>query len=142
MTLVGGHSRLSADEREAIGTTLANAARRDAAVQAMLVRRLLDTNAADLADLRRAVSRRDWPGVHRSVHRIKGAAALARCTTLVAAGKSLESAAGQGSAAVVNTLLPRYIAILAEFNDTLSALCPDSGAAVADALPAPPVQRI
>lgn len=115
---------LTADERHAIGVAVRGAACHDATVQAMLVARLLDGNAADARALHRAVALRDWTGVQRSLHRLKGSAALARCNTLVAAGKSLESAAGQGNAAVVNTLFPRYTAILKEFNDTLLALRP------------------
>ncbi|RZT31927.1 Hpt domain-containing protein [Cupriavidus agavae] len=122
MKPAGVRHRLPPDELSAIGAALAEASRHDAALQSMLVARLLETNATDLADLRFAVARRDWPGVRRTVHRIKGAAALAGCTSLVAAGKSIESAAGQGNGAVVNTLLPRYIAILDAFNDTLSAV--------------------
>ncbi|WP_257993587.1 Hpt domain-containing protein [Cupriavidus pauculus] len=90
----------------------------------MLVARPLDGNTTDLQALRNGVALRDWPAVQRSLHRIKGSAALARCNTLVAAGKSLESAAGQSNAAVINTLLPRYTAILKEFNETLLALRP------------------
>jgi len=122
MTSGRARPHLADDERRAIAAAVANAARHDVTVRAMLLTRLLDANLADLEHLRRAVCRRDWPTVHRSLHRIKGSAALARCGTLVAAGKSLESAAGQGNAAVVNTLLPRYVAIVQEFNDTLSAL--------------------
>ncbi|WP_082926233.1 Hpt domain-containing protein [Cupriavidus sp. D384] len=124
MTPGGAWIHLVADERHAIGIAVRGAACHDATVQAMLVARLLDGNAEDLNALRKAVALRDWPAVQRSLHRIKGSAALARCNTLVAAGKSLESAAGQGNAAVINTLLPRYTAILKEFNDTLLALRP------------------
>ena len=124
MTSGRARPHLADDERRAIAAAVANAARHDVTVRAMLLTRLLDANLADLEHLRRAVCRRDWPTVHRSLHRIKGSAALARCNTLVAAGKSLESAAGQGNAAVINTLLPRYTAILKEFNDTLLALRP------------------
>lgn len=123
----GAFVHLTDDERRAIGIAIAGAACHDVTVQAMLVAHLQDANTTDLADLRRAVARRDWPGVQRSVHRIKGSAALARCSTLVAAGKSLESAATPGNAAVVNTLLPRYTAILKEFDATLSALRPGRG---------------
>ncbi|MWL90688.1 Hpt domain-containing protein [Cupriavidus sp. SW-Y-13] len=122
MTSVGARHRLPPDERDIIGAAVAHAARQDPTMQAMLVARLIETNATDLQDLRHAVTRRDWPGVRRTVHRIKGAAALARCASVIAAGKSIESAAGQGNAAVVNTLLPRYVAILGAFNDTLAAL--------------------
>lgn len=115
---------LKPDECRAIGVAVASAACRDATVQTMIVTHLLDANDKDLAELRRAVARRDWPDVQHCLHRIKGSAALARCTSLLAAGKSLESAAGQGNAAVVNTLFPRYVAILKEFSDTLSALRP------------------
>lgn len=124
MTAGDARAHLQADERRAIGVAVSGAACRDAAVQTMLLAHLIDGNTRDLADLRKSVARRDWPDVHRCLHRIKGSAALARCKTLVAAGKSLDSAAGQGNAAVVNTLLPRYAAILKEFNDTLEALRP------------------
>jgi HPt (histidine-containing phosphotransfer) domain-containing protein len=124
MTLGDASVHLKADERRAIGAAISSAACHDPTVRTMLLAQLMDANTTDLADLRRAVVRRDWPGVNRTLHRIKGSAALARCPTLVAAGKSLESAAGNGNAAVVNTLLPRYAAILKEFNDTLSALRP------------------
>ncbi len=127
MTAARARPRLAADERRAIGAALAHAARHDTMVHAMLVTHLLEGNTSDLAELRRAVSRRDWQAVHRSVHRIKGSAALARCATLVAAGKSIESAAGHGNAAVVNILLPRYTAIVEEFNATLAALSPAAG---------------
>lgn len=120
---------LTAEERHAIGVAVRGAACHDATVQAMLVARLLDGNAADARALRKAIALRDWAAVQRSLHRIKGSAALARCNTLVAAGKSLESAAGQANAAVVNTLFPRYTAILKEFNDTLLALRPGQGGA-------------
>ena len=122
MTSGGAGARLTAEERRAIGPALANATRRDAAMYAQLLKQLFDANRVDLAGLRRAIARRDWPAVHHSVHRIKGSAALARCTSLVASGKSLESAAAQGNAAVVNALLPRYAAMVTEFNDTLSDL--------------------
>lgn len=118
----GARVHLTPEERTAIGIAVRGAACHDVTMLAMLVTRLLDGNAQDLADLRRAIARRDWPEVQRSLHRLKGSAALARCHTLVVAGKSLESAAGQGNAGVVNTLLPRYAAILKEFDDTLSAL--------------------
>ncbi|MCA3183767.1 MULTISPECIES: Hpt domain-containing protein [unclassified Cupriavidus] len=124
MTAGGTCPHLSAEERHAIAVAVRGAACHDATVQAMLVSRLLEGNASDLRTLRKAVALRDWPTVQRSLHRIKGSAALARCNTLVTAGKSLESAAGQGNAAVVNTLLPRYTAILKEFDDTLLALRP------------------
>ncbi len=88
----------------------------------MLLTRPIDANTTDLAELRHAVERRDWPGVHRNVHRLKGSAALGRCPTPVAAGKSIESAARQGKAAVVNALLPRYVAIVTELNDQLREL--------------------
>ncbi|MBV8271446.1 MAG: Hpt domain-containing protein [Cupriavidus sp.] len=126
MTPSGTPSVLTAEECRAFGPALANAARDDLAVYHMLLTRLLDANTTDLVELRHAVDRRDWPGVHRSVHRLKGSAALARCPTLVAAGKSIESAAGHGKAAVVNALLPRYVAIVAEFNDQLQKLRGDS----------------
>ncbi|SDP76611.1 Hpt domain-containing protein [Ralstonia sp. 25mfcol4.1] len=122
-------THLTAEERDAIGIAVRGAACHDTTVQAMLVARLLDGNATDASALRKAVALRDWAAVQRSLHRIKGSAALARCNTLVAAGKSLESAAGQGNAAVVNTLFPRYTAILKEFNDTLLALRPAHGGA-------------
>jgi len=125
MTQAGTPSVLTADECKAFGPALANAARDDPAVYDMLLVRLIDANTTDLAELRHAVDRRDWPGVQRNVHRLKGSAALARCPTLVAAGKSIESAAGQGKAAVVNALLPRYIAIVTEFNEQLRAIRPD-----------------
>lgn len=148
MTPAGGYTRLPADERRAIAKALTHAARHDATLHAMLVTRLIEANTADLAALHKAIARRDWPGVHRSAHRLKGSAALARCATLVAAGKSLESAAGQGSTIVVNTLFPRYVAIVAEFNATLAALCPaeddgnvaDEAAAVAPDVP--PARRL
>ncbi len=124
MTPGGACPHLAAEERRAIAVAVRGAACHDPTVQSMLVSRLLDGNASDLRTLRKAVALRDWPTVQRSLHRIKGSAALARCNTLVAAGKSLESAAGEGNAAVVNTLLPRYTAILKEFNDTLLALRP------------------
>ena len=124
MSLRAARPRLAADERHAIGTTLAKVAQHDAQVKTVLLQSLLDANVVDAADLHGAVSRRDWPEVHRCVHRIKGGAALARCPTLIAAAKSIESAAGQGNAAVVNALLPRFIAIVSEFNDTLSMLFP------------------
>lgn len=127
MTPARARPRLAAEERRAIGAALEHAARHDTMVHAMLVTHLLEGNTSDLADLRRAVSRRDWQAVNRSVHRIKGSAALARCATLVAAGKSIESAAGHGNVAVVNILLPRYTAILEEFNATLAALSPAAG---------------
>jgi HPt (histidine-containing phosphotransfer) domain-containing protein len=88
----------------------------------LLLTRLIDANHGDLTDLRRAAKLRDWAGVHRSIHRLKGSAALARCPTLVAAGKSIESAAKYRKAAVVNALLPRYVAIVTEFNDRLRDL--------------------
>ena len=139
MTPGGACPHLAAEERHAIAVAVRGAACHDATVQAMLVARLLDGNAADLDALRKAVTLRDWPTVQRSLHRIKGSAALARCNTLVAAGKSLESAAGHGNAAVVNTLLPRYTAILKEFNDTLLALrpgrCQSAGEHTPDASP-------
>ncbi|SDD33825.1 Hpt domain-containing protein [Cupriavidus sp. YR651] len=105
-----------------MGPALVNAARDDVLLYRMLLTRLMDTNAADLANLRRAAALRDWAGVQRSVHRLKGSGALARCTTVVVAGKSLESAARQGKAAVVQALLPRYIAIVTEFSDALAGL--------------------
>ncbi len=67
-----------------------------------------------MANLQRTVATSDWTGVQRTVHRIRGSAALARCPTLVAAGKSLESAARQGKPAVIDALLPRYVAIVTE----------------------------
>lgn len=120
MTAGGTCPHLSAEERHAIAVAVRGAACHDATVQAMLVSRLLEGNASDLRTLRKAVALRDWPTVQRA----NAALPLMRCNTLVAAGKSLESAAGEGNAAVVNTLLPRYTAILKEFDDTLLALRP------------------
>jgi len=122
MTRTGARRVLPRAEREAMGTAVANAARDDPALYRMLLARLIETNEADMANLQRTVAMRDWTGVQRTVHRTKGSAALARCPTLVAAGKSLESAARQGKPAVIDALLPRYVAIVTEFNDALIAL--------------------
>ncbi|WP_454765750.1 Hpt domain-containing protein [Cupriavidus campinensis] len=122
MTPAGARRILPRAEHDAMGQAVANAARDDPALYRMLLARLIETNQADMANLRRAAAVRDWAGVQRTVHRIKGSAALVRCPTLVAAGKSLEAAARQGKGAVVGALLPRYIAIVTEFNDALLAL--------------------
>ncbi|TSP09388.1 Hpt domain-containing protein [Cupriavidus campinensis] len=122
MTHAGARRVLPRAEREAMGTAVANAARDDPALYRMLLARLIETNEADMANLQRTVATGDWTGVQRAVHRTKGSAALARCPTLVAAGKSLESAARQGKRAVIDALLPRYVAIVTEFNDALIAL--------------------
>ncbi|GAA7760724.1 MULTISPECIES: Hpt domain-containing protein [Cupriavidus] len=122
MTSSGTPSVLTTEECQAFGPALASAAREDPTVYHLLLTRLIDANHGDLTDLRRAAKLRDWAGVHRSIHRLKGSAALARCPTLVAAGKSIESAAKYRKAAVVNALLPRYVAIVTEFNDRLRDL--------------------
>lgn len=122
MTRAGARRVLPRAEREAMGAAVANAARDDPVLYRMLLARLIETNEADMANLHRTVAMRDWIGVQRTVHRIKGSAALSRCPTLVAAGKSLESAARQGKPAVIDALLPRYVAIVTEFNDALIAL--------------------
>lgn len=122
MTPTGGRPRLTGDEHRAIKAALAHASRYDGAIQAQLATHLLDTNVVDVAELRSAARRHDWHCVCHCVHRIKGGAALARCATLVAAGKSIESAAGQGNGAVVKALIPRFVSIVAEFNETLTAL--------------------
>jgi HPt (histidine-containing phosphotransfer) domain-containing protein len=121
MTSSGTPSVLTTEECQAFGPALASAAR-GPTVYHLLLTRLIDANHGDLTDLRRAAKLRDWAGVHRSIHRLKGSAALARCPTLVAAGKSIESAAKYRKAAVVNALLPRYVAIVTEFNDRLRDL--------------------
>ncbi len=122
MTASGTPSVLTTEECREFGPALAGAARDDPAVYHLLLTRLIDANTSDLAELRHAAERRDWAGVRRGIHRLKGSAALARCPTLVAAGKSIESAARYRKAAVVNALLPRYVAIVTEFNDRLREL--------------------
>ncbi|MGO4306433.1 Hpt domain-containing protein [Cupriavidus sp. RAF12] len=58
-----------------MGPALVNAARDDVLLYRLLLTRLMDTNAADLTDLRRAAALRDRAGVQRSVHRLKGSGA-------------------------------------------------------------------
>lgn len=118
-----GHPRvLPRAEHDAIGAAVECAARGDRALYRMLLARLVDTHQVDMANLERAAAARDWAGVQRAVHRMKGSAALARCPTLVKASLSIEGAALLERGKVVSMLLPRYLAIVTDFNEALLAL--------------------